>query len=161
VRLPALGLVENVTVKEVDVAAVTVPIAPLLKVTTFSSGVVLKLVPAMVMVAAFAARFAVLAVTVGAVALETTLATLTAVPLERALVVTDAFRTPTAVGLVLRVIVNCVGVATETVPIGPPTNETVLLVRTGSNPTPLITKVLPFNAKLVSEAVTTGRTEAT
>lgn len=105
-RLPARGFVENVTVSDVAVAAVTVPIAPLLKVTTFSSGVVLKLVPAMVIVAAFAARFAVLAVTVGAVALETTLATFTAVPLEREFVVTDAFSTPTAVGLVVRVIVN-------------------------------------------------------
>lgn len=41
VRLPAdVGLVPNVTVSEVDVAAVTVPTAPLLNVTVLSAAVV-------------------------------------------------------------------------------------------------------------------------
>jgi hypothetical protein len=152
--------VEKVTVNEVDVAAVTDPTAPLLNVTTFSATVVLKLVPAIVIVAAFAARFVLLEVTVGAVALETTLATFTAVPLEREFVVTEAFRTPTAVGLVVSVTVSSVAVAADTVPIGPPTKDTVLLVRVGSNPTPVITSVVPLRAKFVSDAVTTGLTAA-
>ena len=158
---PALGAVEKVTVSDVEVAEVTVPTAPLLKVTTFSAAVVLKFVPAIVIVAALAARLALLEVTVGAVPFETTLATLTAVPLERELVVTDALRTPTAVGFVVIVIVSSVAVAAATVPTGPPAKVTVLLVRTGSNPKPLMTKVVPFRAKFVSEAVTTGLTEAT
>lgn len=41
VRVPAaVGLVENVTVSDVAVAAVTTPTAPLLKVTTFRLGTV-------------------------------------------------------------------------------------------------------------------------
>lgn len=158
---PALGAVEKVTVSDVEVAEVTVPTAPLLKVTTFSAAVVLKFVPAIVIVAALAAKLALLEVTVGAVPFETTLATLTAVPLERELVVTDALRTPTAVGFVVIVIVSSVAVAAATVPTGPPAKVTVLLVRTGSNPKPLMTKVVPLRAKFVSEAVTTGLTEAT
>lgn len=52
VRLPAEGLVENVTVKDVSVAAVTVPIAPLLNSTLLLAAVVLKPVPAIVTVVA-------------------------------------------------------------------------------------------------------------
>lgn len=67
VRTPAFGLVENVTVNEVAVAAETVPIAPLLNRTKLLAAVVLKLVPANVTVEASAARVAeVFAVTVGA-----------------------------------------------------------------------------------------------
>ena len=48
VRLPAdVGLVENVTVSEVAVAAVTVPTAPLLKITVLRLAVVSKPKPAM------------------------------------------------------------------------------------------------------------------
>lgn len=65
VRLPAAGLVENVTVNEVAVAAVTVPTAPLLNTTVLLAAVVLNPVPAMVIVAAAFDRFAVLLVTVG------------------------------------------------------------------------------------------------
>ena len=106
VRVPAVGFVENVTVSEVAVADVTAPTAPLLKATTLSSAVVLKLVPAIVMVDALAARFDVLAVTVGTEPFATTVATLTAVPLDRVLVVTDAFKLPVAVGLVVIVTVS-------------------------------------------------------
>lgn len=134
VRLPALGVVENDTVNDVAVAEVTVPMAPLLKVTTLFAAVVLKLVPAMVTVDAFAAKLAVLAVTVGAETLATTVATLTAVPLDRVLVVTEAFKLPVAVGRVENVTVSSVLVAVVTVPTGPPENVTVLLLRTGSNP---------------------------
>ena len=76
VRIPAFGLVENVTVSEVAVAAVTVPTAPLLNLTKLLAAVVLKLVPANVTVDASAARVAeVFAVTVGAVTLAISCAT--------------------------------------------------------------------------------------
>lgn len=66
VRLPTeAGFVEKVTVRTVAVAVVTVPTAPLLSVTVLLAAVVLKPSPLIVMVAAFAARFAVLAVTTG------------------------------------------------------------------------------------------------
>ncbi len=65
VNAPAAGLVENVTVSEVAVAAVTVPTAPLLKTTVLLAAVVLKPVPAMVIVAAAFESVAVLLVTVG------------------------------------------------------------------------------------------------
>jgi len=73
VKLPVeVGCVENVTVNCVAVAAVTVPTAPRLNATVLFAAVVEKFVPAMVNVGAFCARFAVLAVTVGA---ATTVAT--------------------------------------------------------------------------------------
>lgn len=161
VRLPALGFVENVTVSEVEVAAVTLPTAPLLNVTTLLANVVLKFVPAIVIEVALGARLAVLDVTVGAVTVATTDATFTALPLERVLVTTDAFRLPAAVGLVVIVTVNLVVVAEETVPTGPPVNVTALLPATGSNPKPLMISVDPFTARLVSAVVTTGLTVAT
>ena len=47
-RFPTdVGLVENVTVSEVAVAAVTVPTAPLLKTTVLFTAVVLKPYPLM------------------------------------------------------------------------------------------------------------------
>ena len=69
----ALGCVENVTVNCVAVAAVTVPTAPsVVNVIELFAGVVEKFVPVMTNVGAFCARFAVLAVIVGAL---TTVAT--------------------------------------------------------------------------------------
>lgn len=65
VNAPAPGLVENVTVRAVAVAAVTVPTAPLLKTTVLLPGVVLKPKPLIVMVAAVNNRLAVDDVTVG------------------------------------------------------------------------------------------------
>ncbi len=65
VRLPAVGLVENVTVSDVAVALVTVPTAPLLKVTVLLAAVVLKPNPAITTVLAVSARFVVAAVTTG------------------------------------------------------------------------------------------------
>ena len=63
---PAMvGNVVNVTTKDVDVADVTVPAAPLLNVTTLSAAVVSKPKPAMVTVVALAAKFAVLLVMTG------------------------------------------------------------------------------------------------
>src|SRR5262249_28650813 len=88
VKDPAMGFVVKFTVKDVAVAAVTVPIAPLLNVTTLLAAVVLKLVPLMVIVAALAETFAVLEVTVGVLTFATTVATCTAEPLDCEFVVT-------------------------------------------------------------------------
>ena len=66
VKLPIdVGLVENVTVSEVAVAAVTEPTPPLLNVTVLLASVVSKPVPAIVTVEALAPSAAVLLVTVG------------------------------------------------------------------------------------------------
>lgn len=61
----ARGLVEKVTTKLVAVEDVTVPTAPLLKVTVLLPGVVLKPKPLMVTVVAARAKLVVLAVTTG------------------------------------------------------------------------------------------------
>ena len=84
-----VGLVENVTVSEVAVAAVTVPTAPLLKTTVLLAAVGSKPKPLMVIVVALAARLAVLLVTTGV-----TVATWTAAPLLTPSVVTTAVRLP-------------------------------------------------------------------
>ena len=66
VRLPsAVGLVENVTVSDVAVAAVTVPTAPLLNTTVLLPAVGSKPKPLMVSVVALAARLVVLLLTTG------------------------------------------------------------------------------------------------
>lgn len=66
VRLPALlGLMENVTTREVFVAAVTVPIALLLNATRFCAAIGLKPTPLMVTVVAFADWLTVRLVTIG------------------------------------------------------------------------------------------------
>src|SRR5207248_1198434 len=102
VRLPAVaGLVENVTVSEVAVAAVTVPTAPPLKVTELFAAVGSKPKPLMVTLAALAARFVVRLVTTGR-----TVATWTALPLDRVSVVTVAVRLPSDVGLLENVTVS-------------------------------------------------------
>ncbi len=122
---------------EVDVAEVTVPTAPLLKTTVFSAAVVLKPEPAIVMVVALMAKFAVLAVTTGR-----TDATCTAVPLLWLLVVTDAVRLPATVGLVEKVTVKLVPVAVVTVPTAPLLNVTVLLPAVELKPKPVMVTVL-------------------
>lgn len=161
VKLPAVGLVEKVTVSALAVAEVTVPTAPLLKVTRLFPAVVSKLVPFSVMVLALAARVDALLVRVGALADTTILATCTAAPLLREFVVTTAVKFPTTVGLVVRVIVRDVVVAKVTLPIAPPLKATVFRKAIGSKPKPLIVTRLPFNASLVVLLVTTGVTVAT
>ena len=161
VRIPALGLVLIVTVSDVAVDAVTVPTAPLLKVTVFWLGVVLKPVPAMVMDAALAEWLAELDVTDGAVELATTCASWTAVPLETLLVVTEPFKVPAAVGLLVRSTVSEVVDAAVTLPMAAPTKATVLLLATGLKPKPLITRLVPLRARLLVLVVTTGFIVAT
>ena len=75
---PSVSPVMPVTVKEVAVEAVTVPVPDGLKTTVLLPGVVEKLVPVIVRVVALLARFAVLCVTVGG---GITVATCTAAPL--------------------------------------------------------------------------------
>ena len=66
VRLPAVvGRVENVTVRVVSVAAVTVPTAPLLKTTVLREATGSNANPRMVIVVWLAARLMVLLVTTG------------------------------------------------------------------------------------------------
>jgi hypothetical protein len=109
-----VGFVESVTVRTVAVAVVTVPTAPLLSVTVLFDAVVSKPNPLIVMVDAFAARFAVLAAITGC-----TVAIFIAEPFETVLTVTTAVRSPTAVGLVENVTVSEVVVAVVTVPTAP------------------------------------------
>ena len=94
VRLPAAaGLKEKVTVRVVVVAAVTVPTAPLSRVTELLAGVGSKPKPLITNVDALTATFAVLAVTTGI-----TVATSMAAPLLILFVVTTAVRLPAVSG---------------------------------------------------------------
>ena len=89
----AVGLVVRDTVNRCAVALVTVPTDPLTKATVLLPAVASKPVPLILSVAALAARFAKLAVTMG-----TTVATWTAAPLFSVAVVTIAVRIPAALG---------------------------------------------------------------
>ena len=72
--------------------------------------------------------------------------------------VTTAVTLPAAVGPVVSVTVNRVGVALETDPTAPFDSTTVLLVSVGSNPKPAIVNVVALAAKLAVLLVTTGVT---
>lgn len=158
VNEPAIvGLVENVTVNEVEVAAVTVPTAPLLNETELLAVVGLKAVPAIVIVEASAAKLEVLLVTTGRTA-----AICTAVPLLTPPVVTTAVRLPATVGLVPKVTVNVVAVAPVTVPTAPLFITTTLLPGVAaSKPDPLMVTVAALAAIAAELLVTTGVTVAT
>ena len=156
VKEPAVvGLVPRVTVKVVAVAVVTVPTAPLSKVTVLSAAVVLKPKPLMVIVEALADRLEILLVTTGF-----TVATCTAVPLALLLVVTMAVRLPVAVGLVEKVTMSEVAVAVVTVPTAPLLKTTVLFAAVVSNPNPLMVIVDALAACASVLEVTTGMTLA-
>ena len=155
VRLPALGLVEKVTVKVVAVAAVTVPTAPLLNTTVLLPAVVLNPNPRIVTVVAVDVIPVVLVVTEGI-----TVATCAGLPLETELVVTTAVKLPRAVGLVPRLTVSDVAVAVVTVPTAPLLNNTILREALGSKPKPVITMLAALIAKLEVPTVTTGLTVA-
>lgn len=131
-------------------AAVTVPTAPLLKVTVLLAAVVLKPVPAIVIVVAELARFALLLVTVGV-----TVAIWTAVPLLTLLVVTTAVKLP-AEGLVEKVTKSDVAVAVVTVPTAPLLNTTVLFAAVVLNPVPVMVTVVALDARFVVTRVTVG-----
>ena len=75
-------------------------------------------------------------------------ATWTAAPLEMLLVVTTAVRIPVVVGAVLKVTVNWVVVAEETLPIAPLLKVMILLDAEGEKPVPLIVNVVALLARL-------------
>lgn len=114
VRLPAVvGFVENVTVSDVEVAEVTVPMAPLSKTTVLFAAIGSKLVPVMVTVAASAARFVAVEVTVG-----DTVATVVAALLKPP-VVTTTVRGPPTSGNAAKVMLSDVEVAAVIIPTAP------------------------------------------
>lgn len=157
VKLPAAaGVVENVTVREVGVADVTVPTALLLNVTELFARMELKPKPAIVTLVELAARLDVLAVTTGV-----TFATCKAAPLLMLLVVTTAVKLPADVGLTENVTVKAVAVALVTAPTAPLLKTTVLFALVVSNPNPLMTTVAPSAAKSVTLLVIAGVTVAT
>lgn len=147
-------MVEKVTVSDVDVAALTVPTAPLLNATALLPAVVLKPVPAINSVVRSADKIVVLAVTTGFIK-----ATCTAIPLLTPFLVTTAVKFP-AVGAVEKVTVNAVAVAAVTVPTASLLNTTVLLLGVASKPKPLIVMVVEVKARLAILVVTTGTTFA-
>ena len=154
---PAMfGNAANVILSEVVVAAVIMPTAPLLKLTELFVIVELKPKPAIVSVVVPAANAVVLDVTVG-----TTLATCTALPLLRLLVVTTAVRFPTVVGLVEKVTVSKLAVAVVTVPTTPLLKVTVLFAAVVENPNPLMVIVGEFAPRFAVLLVMIGITLAT
>ncbi len=158
VRLPAaVGLVEKLTFSEVAVADVTVPTAPLLKVTVLPEAVGLKPKPLIVTLEALAARLAELLVITGM-----TVATWTAAPaLVTVLAVTNTGNDPAVVGDVVKVTVSEVGVAAVTLPAAKPLKSTLLLARVELKPKPLMVRVAALAARLVVLLVITGTTVAT
>jgi hypothetical protein len=150
-----VGRVEKVIVRVVAVAAVTVPMAPLLKTTLLLAAIVEKPNPVIVIVFAVIERLAVLTVTTGM-----TFATLTAAPLEKPFVVTTTVRLPAVVGFVENVTVSEVAVEAVTVPTAPLSKVTVFSAATVLNPAPVIVIVDALAANVVVVAVTTGATVA-
>ena len=156
VRVPAVGLVENVTVSALAVAEVTEPTAPLLNVTVLLPAEMSKPKPFIVSVVSSAARLAELLVTP-----PVTVATCTAAPLENAFVVTTAVKFPSEVGFTAKVTVNAVAVALVTVPIAPLLKTTLFRDAVVSKPNPAITICEALIAKFDVLLVTTGLTVAT
>ena len=157
VKLPIVeGVSENVTVKEVAVAAVTVPMAPLLNATVLSSGFELKPKPLKVTDVALAAKPLVCSVTTGL-----TTATCTGAPLLTELVVTTTVKSSAVTGVVERVTVSVVAVAAVTVPTAPLLKTTVLLLAVLSKPKPLMLSVVASAARSAVLLVTTGAKKAT
>lgn len=156
VKLPAVtGRVVRLTVKDVEVAAVIDPTAPLSNVMESFANVVSNPSPAMMTELAFAARNALLLVTTGA-----TVPTCVAVPLAP-FVTTVAFNAPAVVGGVVSVTVNWVAVAAETVPTAPLLNVTVLFEAVVSKPSPSIRSSVSSAGMLAGLLMTSGTTVAT
>lgn len=151
-----VGLAENVTVRDVVVAVVTVPVTPLLKTTVLRDATGSKPRPLIVIVAEFAPRFAVLLVTVGM-----TLAICTAAPAETPFTVRVAVRLPAAAGRVVNDTVRVFRVAAVTVPTAPLLKTKTLRDATVSKAKPLIVIVVLFADRLVVLLVIAGMMEAT
>jgi hypothetical protein len=156
VKMPAEGRVDRSTVREVDVDAMTVPAAPLLRETMLFAAVVSKPAPLIVIVFGFRARTALLSVTVGV-----TPAILTGSPLPTELLVTTAVKSPTVVGFVPKVTVSAVAVAEVTVPTAPLFSTTELFARVVLKPNPRMTIVFAASDRVDVLDKTTGFTVAT
>ena len=157
VRLPAVvGLVENVTVIDVELEVVTDPMAPLLKTSVLLLWIVSKPNPLIVTVVAFAAKLTVLLVMTGM-----TVATCMAVPLFTPLVVMTAVKFPAMVGFVEKETLSVFAVAAVTVPTAASLKTMVLFPAIVSKPKPWIVKVDALAARLAIALVTTGLTDAT
>jgi len=142
VKLPtAVGFVSIRTVRDVAVAAVTTPTAPLLNKTVFRVKIGSKPNPLMTTLAAPAERLVVLAVTTG-----TMFATCTNAMLAAPLTVTVAFKLPADTGLVERFTVKDVEVAVVTVPTAPLLKTTVFREAVVSKPEPAIVIVVVVTA---------------
>ena len=146
----------NVTVSDVAVAAVTVPVAPSLKVTRLLPAVVLKPEPPIVTASALMPRFVVLLVTTG-----TTVATCTGVLLADAIGGDDGGQAAEARRLGAERHGKRRGGCRVTVPVAPSLKVTVLCEAVGSKPKPLMVIVVALMARLAVLLVTTGRTVAT
>ena len=159
VKLPAaVGLVVRFTVKVVAVALLTVPIAPLLKVTRLLLAVESKPIPLIVNVeeSAFSLSDELVTTTGTTLAIWTGVAPLL-IPLE----VTTAVKLPPVCGLVVKLTVSEVAEAEATTPAAPLLKTIVLRVAVGSKPRPLITTEVASAARSAVEMVITGVTVAT
>jgi hypothetical protein len=148
---PALKVPSPVTVKEVVLAAVTVPLPAGVKTTVLLPGVGENPKPLIVRLVAPIAKLAVLLVITGI-----TVATGTALPLEPPSLVTMAVSGPALAGLMENVTVNWVAVAPVTVPTALLLKTTVLLAATGSKLMPAIATVAALAARPPVRLVTTG-----
>jgi len=151
-RAPALGCAEKVTVKDVEDATVTVPMAPLLRVTTLPAAVGSKFAPEITSVGEVLDRVAELGETEGG---TQTVATTTAVPLDRPKDVTEAERAP-ALGCVEKVTVKDVAETDEIEPTVPLLRVTTLPAAEGSKLAPEITSVGEAMSRVAELGVTTG-----
>lgn len=137
VKVPtAVGLVPKLTVSDVVVEEVTVPIAPSLKTTVLFAAIGSNANPLITILEAL------IAISVVLIAIEgVTRATCEAEPLLFVFDVTTAVKFPTLVGRLVSVTVSVVAVAAETVPMAPLLRVTALLLAVVSKPNPLIKSV--------------------
>lgn len=156
VRLPAVvGFVVNVIVRDVVVADVTVPTAPLSRTTVLFAAVGSKLLPVIVTVVPLAEMLLVVGVTTG-----DTVATAVAALLKKD-AVTTTFSGPAMFGNAANVMLSEVVVAAVMIPTAPLLKLTELLVIVESKPKPAIVRVVVPAANVVVLDVTVGTTRAT
>ena len=156
-KLPAGGLVDSATVRDVAVAEDTMPTAPESNTTVLFAAVVSKPSPTINTVDEFASWIeAEFARTTGA-----TTATVIAEPLLRVFVVTVALSNPAVLGLEENTTVSEVALAAVIVPTAPSSSETELFPSVLSNPKPWIVTVVALAAIMLDVFdVTTGLTLA-
>ena len=149
---PRLGCVAKTTVKDVAEADEIELTVPLLRVTTLPAAVGSKFAPEITSVAEVLDRVAELGETEGG---TRTVATTTAVPLDRPKDVTEAERAP-ALGCAEKVTVKDVEDAAVTVPMAPLPRVTTLPAAVGSKFAPEITSVAEVLDRVAELGITTG-----